>query len=67
MNENLPQRKRIRLKEYNYSEMGLYFLIICTVKRRKILSKIVGVDVPDDPRVELMVYGKIVDKYKPIK
>ena len=63
MNENLPQRKRIRLKEYNYSEMGLYFLTICTDKRRKILSKIVGVDVPDDPCVELTAYGKIVDKY----
>ena len=63
MNENLPQRKRIRLKEYNYSEMGLYFLTICTDKRRKILSKIVGVDVPDAPRVELMAYGKTVDKY----
>ena len=78
MSENLPKRKSIRLKEYNYSEMGLYFLTICTDKRRKILSKIVGVGVPDDPifnpqtvgvgvlddpRVELTAYGKIVDKY----
>ncbi len=63
MNENLPKRKSIRLKEYNYSEIGLYFVTICTDKRRKILSKIVGIDVPDDPRVELTAYGKIADKY----
>ena len=49
MNDNLPKRKGIRLKEYDYSEMGLYFVTICTDKRRKILSNIVGVDVPDDP------------------
>ena len=78
MSENLPKRKSIRLKEYDYSETGLYFLTICTDKRRRVLSKIVGVGVlddpffdpqtvgvgvPDDPRVELTAYGKIADKY----
>ena len=63
MSENLPKRKDIRLKNYDYSECGAYFITICTDKRRKILSKIVGVGVPDDPRVELTAYGKIADKY----
>ena len=78
MQEKLPKRKDIRLKNYDYSECGAYFITICTDKRRKILSKIVGVgvpgdpifnpqtvgvDVPDDPRVELTAYGKIADKY----
>ena len=63
MSENLPKRKSIRLKEYDYSETGLYFLTICVDKRRKILSKIVGVGVPDDPQVELTAYGQIADKY----
>ena len=63
MKENLPTRKKIRLQNYDYSETGAYFITICTNKRRKILSKIVGVDVPDDPRVELTAYGKIADKY----
>ena len=63
MEENLPTRKKIRLQNYDYSETGAYFITICTNKRRKILSKIVGVDVPDDPRVELTAYGKIADKY----
>ena len=63
MNENLPKRKDIRLKDYDYSDTGLYFLTICTNKRKKILSNIVGGDVPDAPNVELTVYGKIADKY----
>ncbi len=63
MSENLSKRKEIRLKNYDYSEPGAYFITICTDKRRRILSKIVGVDVPDDPRVELTAYGKIADKY----
>ena len=63
MNENFPKRKDLRLKEYDYNGAGLYFLTICTDKRRKILSKIVGGDVLDTPRVELTAYGKIVDKY----
>ena len=63
MNEKLPKRKDLRLKEYDYNGVGLYFLTICTDKRRKILSNIVGGDVLDAPRVELTAYGKIVDKY----
>ena len=78
MSENLPKRKKIRLQNYDYSECGAYFITICTDKRRKILSKIVGVGVLDDPffdpqtvevgvlddpRVELTAYGKIAEKY----
>ena len=63
MSEKLPKRKDLRLKEYDYNGAGLYFLTICTDKRRKILSNIVGGDVLDAPRVELTAYGKIVDKY----
>ena len=63
MSDKFSKRKNIRLKNYDYSEPGAYFITICTDKRRRILSKIVGVDVLDDPRVELTAYGKIVDKY----
>ena len=61
--ENLPKRKNIRLNNYDYSEPGAYFITICTDKRRKILSKIVGGDVLDAPHVELMEYGRVADKY----
>ena len=63
MNKDLAKRKPVRLKEYDYNGVGLYFITICTDKRRKILSQIVGGDVLDAPCVELSMYGKIVDKY----
>ena len=63
MEERLPKRKNIRLKEYNYNDAGLYFLTMCTDKRRRILSNIVGVGVPDDPSIELTECGIIVEKY----
>jgi len=40
MKRNLPQRKRIRLKEYDYSQEGYYFITICTKDRKEILGKI---------------------------
>ena len=38
----LPERKPTRLKEYDYSQNGYYFITICTKDRKRILSKIVG-------------------------
>ncbi len=39
---DLPVRKHVRLKEYDYSQNGAYFVTICTKDRRNILSDIVG-------------------------
>lgn len=33
-------RKQLRLKDYDYSTEGMYFITICTHNRKKILSKI---------------------------
>ena len=64
MNNELPKRKPTRLKNFDYSTTGAYFITICTENRRKILSKIVGVDVLGDPKsVELLDYGVVADKY----
>lgn len=41
MKENLPQRKNIRIKEFDYSNQGYYFITICTQNREYILSKII--------------------------
>jgi putative transposase len=38
--ENLPQRKTIRLKGYDYSRAGLYFITICTQDRLCLFGKI---------------------------
>lgn len=36
------KRKANRLKEYNYSRNGAYFVTICTKDKKHILSKIIG-------------------------
>ena len=79
MEENFPKRKDIRLKNYDYSTPGAYFITICTENRSQILSQIVGGDVLDAPnnvrcelgvsnanapiKIKLSAYGKIADKY----
>lgn len=41
MKENLPVRKNIRLKYYDYSNEGMYFITICTKNRIEFLGKII--------------------------
>ena len=53
------QRKPNRLRDYDYSQNGAYFVTICTKDRRKILSKIVG----DDAHIVPKPYGKVEEKY----
>ena len=66
----LRQRKKQRLKGYDYNGSGLYFITVCTGKRAELLGKIAacqmdaaGRDDPGAPLVQLSIYGKIVDKY----
>lgn len=43
MSDNsLPKRKGIRLKDFDYSFCGTYFLTICTKDRRNYFGNIVG-------------------------
>ncbi len=60
---SLPVRKHPRLKEYDYSSNGVYFVTVCTKKRIHYLSRIVGRDDPIPPKTELTEIGKIADKY----
>ncbi len=39
---DLPIRKRNRLKGYNYSQNGIYFLTVCTKDNKCVLGRIVG-------------------------
>ena len=39
--DKFPERKNNRLKEYNYSSAGAYFLTVCTHNRKQTLSDIV--------------------------
>ena len=51
------------MKNFDYSENGLYFLTICVKNRKKLLCNIVGRGVFDAPKIELTSVGKIVEKY----
>ncbi len=61
----MPERKNIRLKDWDYSQNGAYFITICAKDKQHIFGKIknVGADIirPED-MVELSDIGKIVDK-----
>lgn len=55
----LPERKRIRLPDYDYSETGAYFVTLCTEKRVRVLSDInVGQGLAP-AEIRLSRYGKI--------
>lgn len=70
-----PKRKHARLKDFDYSQAGVYFVTICTKDRQRILSKIVPANVDltgavgrDDlgaplVQVALTPVGEIVQKY----
>ena len=41
---NDPQRKRLRLEAYDYSQPGYYFITICTQARQRLFDDFVGAD-----------------------
>ena len=59
---NLPKRKPTRLRNYNYSQSGYYFITICTHNRKNILCDIVGA-IHESPAIKLNQNGLIVDYY----
>jgi len=61
MEDKLPQRKRIRLDNYDYSSAGAYFITICTQNRKCVLSCIVGRGLA--PAESLLTeHGKIAER-----
>ena len=57
----LPKRKALRLKNYDYSAPGAYFVTICTHGKACILSEIVGA-IHESPENKLTLCGKYVDE-----
>ena len=53
------KRKSPRLKNYDYSTPGAYFVTICTKDRKCIFSNIVGA-IHESPENKLTTYGEIV-------
>ena len=58
MEHNFPRRKHPRLKEYDYSMPGAYFITICTQDKRCLLSRIVGQGLAP-AEIRLTEYGAI--------
>ena len=57
----LPERKHTRLKDYDYSRDGVYFLTICAAENRCLFARVcVGGGVLDAPRVTLTQYGAAI-------
>lgn len=55
-NPNIHHRKSIRLRGYDYSKAGLYFITICTADRKCLFGKIVPVGVQNfEPLRQKMV------------
>ena len=62
MENRFPQRKSTRLKHYDYSTPGGYFLTLCAAEHRCIFGTIVGDGVLDVPHIALSDIGMIVDR-----
>ncbi len=68
INSGFPTRKRNRLKDYDYSSVGAYFITICTKDKKALFwnenqPDFVGEDIilPSDS-VQLSPYGKIAEE-----
>lgn len=59
----LPKRKPTRLKGYDYSAPGMYFVTVVVQGRKQLLGKIVGCGDFDAPQMILFDYGIVLDKY----
>jgi len=60
----LPQRKSPRLKYFDYSTNGKYFVTVCTHEKKKLLSSIeyVGEGLCALPQIKLTEIGEIVEE-----
>jgi len=57
---DIPKRKTNRLKEYDYSQNGAYFITVCTKNHSELFGHIVGDAALGVPTVYLSECGKIV-------
>ena len=58
-----PNRKPMRLREYDYHTPGAYFVTLCTKEKANIMSTIVGADAHIGPYPVLTKTGRVVEKY----
>ncbi len=59
---DLPERKPIRLRDYDYSSPGAYFITVCTRGKECVLSRILVGEGLAPPAVALTAIGRIVEE-----
>ncbi len=59
--DNLPKRKSLRLKDYDYRKSGAYFVTICTQDRKRILSDIISLPGYVDTNEVMTMVGEGLD------
>ena len=57
----MQTRKDNRLKNFDYSSSGTYYITVCTKEKKNLFGSIVGAPI-GRPSCELSDYGKIVDE-----
>ena len=61
---SLPERKHPRLKNYDYSQNGCYFVTICVRNKKHLLGTVdVGRDAHIPPQTILSQIGRVAEKY----
>ena len=60
--ETLPNRKQIRIKNYDYATPGAYFITVCTANLKKIFWHGVGADIIRPENLPLSTSGKIAEQ-----
>ncbi len=60
--EQLPKRKHTRLKDYDYSTPGAYFITICTKDKKPILGEVIAGDELNKSQMRLSPIGKIANR-----
>ena len=61
--KDLPIRKSIRLKGYDYSQAGYYHITMCVKDRHEMLGRVVGTTAPGRPAfIELTPVGECVNE-----
>ena len=61
MSGERPERKLLRLKDWDYGGAGYYFVTVCVKEKKHLLGRCVGADVLIGPHVELSQYGKYTE------
>jgi len=61
MKNDLPERKTIRLADYDYSQAGYYYVTICVKDKHEMLGRIEANVGANCVRPRLSEYGTIVD------